>query len=285
MKSAKLQMVLLGLVLATGICGQVQASWNEDSDDLFDSILYLDVDDDIDRTEVDVVDDGDELDFYIREYLGGELVDSDRYDVELRGENTLILVLGGERVDVVHIDPAADAKAYFHVLLYGGEDVAYGGDSVSGGDGEDRLLYGREMYGGAGENFLKAGSQTTIMMGGDDRDRIYGQASQVGLYIRAGDGHDLVIGSDERDTIYGGPGDDLIVSYDGDDDIFGDEGLDWLVGGEGKDRLDPGPWEGPEAIYGSDGGDWFVVSQIGNYYHDYDQSEGDWYFNLFLLAW
>jgi Ca2+-binding RTX toxin-like protein len=108
---------------------------------------------------------------------------------------------------------AADGKHGIEVFGLGGDDVldmrpagaAVDGDSLHGGDGDDRLY-----------------------------------STPDGEFVTGGDGTDLIVAGGGDDTIRAGAGDDLILWSDGDgsDDINGDAGIDDLMavgasGGEG----------------------------------------------------
>lgn len=163
--------------------------------------------------------------------------------------------------------------------------------STLAGDGANFL------YGGAGNDVIRAGSGADFVDGGADDDDILGLAGADTLY--GADGNDLIFGdgisatpgnvehvapeSHGDDVIDGGAGNDTLVGQGGSDIVFGGAGDDFLRGDQaitgtaalddtplschGDDYLDGG--EGNDNIVGFGGSD-VLLGQAGN-----DQLLGD----------
>ena len=118
----------------------------------------------------------------------------------------------------------------------------------------------RHIYGGNGDDVLKAVVDDSIMhaFGGDDT--VYGSK-----------GNDVIYGNEGNDTVYAGNGNDFVYGGDDNDAIFGEEGDDIIYGDNGDDILDGGA--GNDILYGGAGNDTYVFSR--DYGTDViDDSEG-----------
>lgn len=98
------------------------------------------------------------------------------------------------------------------------------------------------VYGGNGDDVLKAVVDDSVMhaFGGDDT--VYGSKGNDIIYgnsgndtIHAGNGNDFIYGGADNDTLHGGDGDDIIYGDEGDDVLDGGSGNDILYGGDGND--------------------------------------------------
>lgn len=100
----------------------------------------------------------------------------------------------------------------------------------------------KHIYGGNGDDVLKAVVDDSIIhaFGGDDT--VYGS-----------DGNDIIYGNEGDDAIYAGSGDDLVYGGDGDDILDGGEGNDFLYGGSGNDTYIFGRNYGTDIISDSEG--------------------------------
>ncbi len=100
----------------------------------------------------------------------------------------------------------------------------------------------RHIYGGNGDDVLKAVVDDSIMhaFGGDDT--VYGS-----------DGNDIIYGNDGDDAVYAGSGDDLVYGGDGSDILDGGAGDDFLYGGSGNDAYVFGRYYGTDIISDSEG--------------------------------
>jgi hypothetical protein len=136
--------------------------------------------------------------------------------------------------------------------------------------------YDNQLYGLAGNDFLKGAYNADLIDGGDGNDTIWAWQGNDTLYggdgndnIDAGQDHDLVYGGSGNDTIYGdrnswidrGNGNDTLYGESGNDYLDGGEGNDYLNGGEGNDTL-IGFW-GNNTIYGGLGNDTFRIHNNG----------------------
>ena len=118
----------------------------------------------------------------------------------------------------------------------------------------------RHIYGGNGDDVLKAVVDDSIMhaFGGDDT--VYGSKE-----------NDVIYGNEGNDTVYAGNGIDFVYGGDDNDAIFGEEGDDIIYGDNGDDILDGGA--GNDILYGGAGNDTYVFSR--DYGTDViDDSEG-----------
>ncbi|WP_121066635.1 calcium-binding protein [Chachezhania antarctica] len=160
------------------------------------------------------------------------------------------------------------------ILLYDGNDVAYGGagnDLILGGRGDDTLFGGvgsDVLSGDVGDDTLDGGDGDDILIGGHGRDGIYGGAGNDTIKgdtgndrVRAGDGDDHVEGGDENDVLWGDEGNDTMFGGSGDDQVMGGMGNDLLRGGQGDDDIRGGV--GSDDLYGDQGND-FMLAGNGN---------------------
>ncbi|HUH16068.1 MAG TPA: hypothetical protein VML35_09315 [Gaiellaceae bacterium] len=159
-----------------------------------------------------------------------------------------------------------DAGADLLTALPGAVDVW-----LDGGPGADRLVGGRWLFGGDGDDTLVGDSSDQYLAGGSGADSIAGGAGQD--VIDGGSGDDRIQGGIGADVIDAGPGHDVV---DGDDagrtrvperastadTIFGGDGRDILRGGPGPDTIDGGPVDdtiegggGSNVLRGGDGSD------------------------------
>ena len=121
-------------------------------------------------------------------------------------------------------------------MLYGG----FGGDTLVGGDDRDDL-WGEDgsdwLYGGAGGDLAVAGAGDDLLIGEDGDDWLYAE-----------DGNDFAYGGAGVDYLFGQGGNDVLVAQAGDD---------WLYGGAGNDVLNGGA--GWDLYFGEAGSDTFEV--------------------------
>jgi serralysin len=128
-------------------------------------------------------------------------------------------------------DDWIDAQNYaYHVLGDAGDDVIQGGSYVSGGAGDDLIIFsGQRAQGGDGDDIIRF---------------VTGYEYEGSLEGGAGD--DLLIGGDNRSTIYGGEGADRIYGNGGKDYLSSADGFDAgpeqdrLFGGDGDDEISIG---------------------------------------------
>ncbi|WP_149752902.1 calcium-binding protein [Rubripirellula obstinata] len=97
---------------------------------------------------------------------------------------------------------------------------------VQAGGGDDVVRIARnvdlpaQVFGGAGDDVLQAGSGPSWVQGGDGNDRLQGGAGVNILF--GGAGHDRIFGGPANDYLIGGAGNDQLNGGAGDDWIFGD---------------------------------------------------------------
>ncbi|MGH7176970.1 MAG: calcium-binding protein, partial [Tepidisphaeraceae bacterium] len=82
---------------------------------------------------------------------------------------------------------------------------------MSGGDGHDTLIGGRET------DYISGGKGNDIINAGDGRNTVYG-----------GDGNDLIDSGAGNDYLSGGKGDDLLNAFHGRNTLLGNDGNDLL---------------------------------------------------------
>lgn len=106
----------------------------------------------------------------------------------------------------------------------------------------------RHIYGGNGDDVLKAVVDDSVMhaFGGDDT--VYGSK-----------GNDVIYGNEGNDTVYAGNGNDFVYGGDDNDAIFGEDGNDIIYGDNGDDVLDGG--KGNDILYGGAGNDTYVFGR------------------------
>lgn len=107
----------------------------------------------------------------------------------------------------------------------------------------------KHIYGGNGDDILKAVIDDSIIhaFGGDDT--VYGS-----------DGNDIVYGNEGDDTIYAGSGSDFVFGGDGEDILDGGEGNDFLYGGSGNDTYIFGKNYGTDIIVDSEGVSTIIIT-------------------------
>jgi hypothetical protein len=142
--------------------------------------------------------------------------------------NGELIAVGTDGVDVLHVNRSGGELVISANGRRLGEFAAdLSSIVVDAGAGDDLILISHqvqtnaELYGGAGNDLISAGS-------GDDR--VYGE-----------DGSDVLLGNFGDDRLDGGGGDDFLFGGLGDDELLGGLGDDWLFGGPGMDSLDGGP--------------------------------------------
>ena len=126
-----------------------------------------------------------------------------------------VLILGGTSLDddirlkdvqnspnSVHVEQRSGRGPWTSSVYHNVSEV-----HVFGGDGDDDLTADRRlsipvrMFGGAGNDKLRGGTQDDYLDGGAGRDRIYGQQ-----------GDDILIGGLGRDRLRGGDDEDLLIT-------------------------------------------------------------------------
>lgn len=100
----------------------------------------------------------------------------------------------------------------------------------------------RHIYGGNGDDVLKAVVDDSIMHAFGGNDTVYGS-----------DGNDIIYGNEGDDVLYAGSGDDIVYGGDGNDIIDGGKGNDLLYGGSGNDTYVFGRYYGTDIISDNDG--------------------------------
>ncbi len=258
-------MTLIGALATTSL--HAEWDWDNSPDDqTFDKMMTLDVNDDLDRTELDILKNGNEVDFFIREYRNGILVDADHFDRWI-GNGLILLIEGGNSIDDIYVDPTlADDDVLVAVIANDGDDMVEGAYYAQGNDGKDTLKNGFVMYGGDHDDRIYAGSNTVGMFGDDGDDYMNGTAATDDLIMDGGDEDDYMIGSPYSDTMIGGDGDDDMFGNGGSDEMYGDTtnmndtGNDLMIGGDGWDKMYGGP--GNDFMFGGDRKD-YVYGETG----------------------
>lgn len=100
----------------------------------------------------------------------------------------------------------------------------------------------RHIYGGNGDDVLKAVVDDSIMHAFGGSDTVYGS-----------DGNDIIYGNEGDDAIYAGTGSDLVYGGDGDDILDGGMDDDFLYGGSGNDTYVFGRYYGTDIISDNEG--------------------------------
>ncbi len=165
-------------------------------------------------------------------------------------------IIGSDDVDRIWGTENADT-----ILLFDGDDVAYGGgsnDNILGGKGNDKLFgdSGEDsLFGGDDNDTLNGGSGADLLDGGDGIDTAdysYRRSGPVTIDLEAGTGHggdaegdilvdiENVTGTSRGDTLLGDAGNNVLDGGSGDDTLDGRGGTDTLFGGLGSDTLTGG---------------------------------------------
>ncbi len=158
------------------------------------------------------------------------------------------------------------ADADFADAIYGGSGndeirAGLGDDYVDGGDGDDRIIgeSGSDVVcGGAGDDYIIAAKDDSAYEESDD-------------YIDGGDGNDYILGSAGDNILLGGAGDDQLFGQIGNDFVDGGDGNDVLQGNEGHGGAGDDAFvgtPGADKLYGDDGDDEFTGAGLPWLYTD-----------------
>src|SRR5262249_30659071 len=130
-------------------------------------------------------------------------------------------------------------------------------DPTWGSAGYFEMVFGDEMYGGAGD-IISAGQATgKVFLAGSDGGDIIGGAAGLNTPLESeiygGDGNDWLSGGTGESIIYGGGGENYIVGGGGTSEIYGGDERDHIWGGNAPDLI----WGegGDDDIWGGGGGD------------------------------
>ncbi len=181
----------------------------------------------------------------------------------------LIVLSGTEGEDDIHVKPGPDGGLIVNV---NGQEIPYTAEEakylvIDGGKGDDWITVDRRVsqdiniFGGAGNDFVKGGAGNDMIFGGSGDDEIEG--GEGNDFILGGAGTDWIYAGAGSDVVDGGEGDDYLFGEDGDDLVLGSGGDDYIDGGKGNDVLDGG--EGNDKLYGRDGAD-TITGGDGNDY-------------------
>lgn len=195
----------------------------------------------------DVLYGGEGNDTYIfaKGYGNDTIIDSDGlHTIRFKGLNpTDILVNGTDEYDAtITIQGTSDTlviKNFRKGEEYANYDLEFDGVKMHVTDKGSPF---RHIYGGNGDDVLKAVVDDSIMhaFGGDDT-------------VCGSDGNDIIYGNEGDDILYAGNGDDLVYGGDGDDILDGGKGNDFLYGGSGNDTYVFSRYYGTDIISDSEG--------------------------------
>lgn len=137
-------------------------------------------------------------------------------------------VYGGDDADTVYGGMAGDT-------LYGGVDS----DSLFGYEGNDLILGGEgldTLLGGDGDDTIQGEGAGTVApdLADTDGDLV---ATNNRDDIAGGAGNDVLYGGDDQDRLHGDAGNDQLYGGNDDDILAGDAGNDLIDGGQGADAL------------------------------------------------
>ncbi len=198
---------------------------------------------------------------------------------------------GNDKLDLTHVSRAAGFTAIFsdgkdetpgdEVAAIGGTgadtiiggplgeqinssfaDTEFGGDTVHGNGGNDRIrgtTIGDRLFGGAGNDAISGETGSDYIRGGPGRDfidavifdkkpdKFYGDSGRDELIggaandlLDGGSGNDFMQGNGGKDRMLGRAGNDFMQGGGGADTIFGNAGKDYIRGGPGRDKIHPG---------------------------------------------
>ncbi len=151
--------------------------------------------------------------------------------VDGRGSQYLQAVIGGAGNDTLYTNTNTFAKADGG----DGNDRIFAHGKIDGGAGDDYIeiqysYYGGDVFGGSGNDEIRAAANAATIAGGAGADLIYGNIGNDKLGSADFAPYPSILQDDtglEQDTIYGVDGDDLISGGYGDN----------LDGGAGQDTL------------------------------------------------
>ena len=224
---------------------------------------------------------------YILGGLGKDTLMGGSGDDSLYGSHDTTLTLPTNPNHVPPTNPFANQQAtgFNWIAGYNAGDLLDNGvpSSYTSGIDRDRLDgdAGNQIDGGAGNDFIAAGTADDYVHGGADADTIYGMGGADILFGDAGGdlifgdgindtrsdvgaeasthGNDIIDGGDGKDTLFGQGGDDILFGGKDDDELWGDSssntvsGNDFLFGGAGNDQLYGG--KGNDYLEGGTGQD------------------------------
>jgi Ca2+-binding RTX toxin-like protein len=154
------------------------------------------------------------------------------------------------------------AGAGSDTLLGGDNDTIYGSTAATGG-ASIQGASGDVIWGGAGSDTLNAGAGYETINAGSGPETITGSSQSTGhALIYGGDGNEEIKAGVGSDTIYGGTGEETISGGSGADVLYGGSGDDVIKGGSGPSTIYAGSGaetitggSGPTVIYGGAGDD------------------------------
>ena len=135
-------------------------------------------------------------------------------------------------------------------------------------DDENDNPISHEIFGDAGNDYIKGGPNDDFIFGGSGNDRIHGDSDDADE-----EGSDVIFGGNGDDTILGEAGDDLLYGERGDDNLIGGDDIDILDGGNGNDHLYGN--DADDILKGGKGSDYFNCGAGIDTVIDYDISEND----------
>lgn len=171
-------------------------------------------------------------------------------------------VWGGLGADYIYaLQPGAIPTAAAATYLRGeeGDDYIIGGagfDNVNGNMGNDTIS------GGDGEDWAVGGKDNDLLFGDAGADLVYGNVGAD--TCSGGEGNDIVRGGQDNDLCFGGGGDDFVSGDKGSDTVTGGAGADIFhtFGDAGLDQVtDFNAAQGDRVQL--DPGTQFTVSQVG----------------------
>lgn len=169
--------------------------------------------------------------------------------LQSKTENGVSRLIGDDSSELIVLAVGQLAEHPGGLWTLGGQDTVTGStdsewvatnlgeDSVSGGDGNDTL------------------------MGGKDVDRLEGDSGND--YLRGDLDADLVNGGSGNDSVFGGKGNDQLAGNAGDDLLNGDRDRDTLTGGDGIDTLTGGEDGDVFVLESGRGGDIITDFEVG----------------------
>ena len=178
---------------------------------------------------------------------GDDVVRGGENDDDPRGDEGIDQVYGDEGSDDVRGGAGDPDGVLAGQRLYGddGVDFLWAYAPTRDIEGEHNL-YGDELIGGSGNDWLYGNLRSERMQGDSGNDYLHGEWLRGPMYainsFADGANTEDLLFSGSDDLLIGGSGEDQLFGGGGNDELWGGEDSDWLEGQNGNDNLRGGSW-------------------------------------------